>query len=72
MLTRKRYKPKIKKLQAILVLNPPNNVKKLRRFLGIITLTCEQSSVKCWPLSQEERVWRKEDNQLGFNLPNSI
>ena len=26
----------IKKVQSILVLNPPNNVKKLRHFLGII------------------------------------
>jgi hypothetical protein len=30
MLTRKGYTPKIKKVQAILVLNPPSNVKKLR------------------------------------------
>jgi hypothetical protein len=36
MLTRKGYKPKIKKIKAILVLKPPDNVKKLRLFLGMI------------------------------------
>jgi hypothetical protein len=63
MLTKKGYKPKIKKVQAILVLKPPNNIKKLRRFLlGMsITLTCEQSVMKCWSLSQEKRVWRNKD-----------
>ncbi len=33
ILTRKGIKPQPKKVQAILALNPPNNVKELRHFL---------------------------------------
>jgi hypothetical protein len=36
MLTRGGIKPQIKKLQAILGINPPNNVKELRHFLGMV------------------------------------
>jgi hypothetical protein len=36
ILTRGGIKPQPKKVQAILVLNPPNNVKELRRFLGMV------------------------------------
>ncbi len=36
MLTRGGIKPKIKKVQAILAINPPNNVKELRHFLGMV------------------------------------
>jgi hypothetical protein len=55
MLARIGYKPKnLIKVQAILVLKLPNNVKKLRHFLGIYTLPCEQSVATCWPLSQKE------------------
>ena len=36
ILTREGIKPQSKKVQAILVLNLPNNVKELRHFLGII------------------------------------
>jgi hypothetical protein len=35
VLTRDGIKPQPKKVQAILALNPPNNVKELRTFLGI-------------------------------------
>ncbi len=35
ILTRGGVKPQPKKVQAILALNPPNNVKELRQFLGI-------------------------------------
>jgi hypothetical protein len=35
ILTREGIKPQPKKVQAILALNPPNNVKELRRFLGM-------------------------------------
>ncbi len=36
ILTRGRIKPQPKKVQAILVLNPPNNIKELQRFLGMV------------------------------------
>jgi hypothetical protein len=36
ILTREGIKPQSKKVQAILALNPPNNVKELRNFLGMI------------------------------------
>jgi hypothetical protein len=36
ILTRKGIKPQPKKVQAILALNPPNNVKELRYFLGMV------------------------------------
>jgi hypothetical protein len=36
ILTRDRIKPQTKKVQAILTLNPPNNVKELRHFLRMV------------------------------------
>jgi hypothetical protein len=36
ILTREGTKPQPKKVQAILALNPPNNVKELRHFLGMV------------------------------------
>ncbi len=36
ILTRGGIKPQPKKMQAILALNPPNNIKKLRHFLGMV------------------------------------
>ncbi len=36
ILTRGGVKPQKKKIQAILALNPPNNVKELRQFLGMV------------------------------------
>jgi hypothetical protein len=36
ILTRDGFKPQPKKVQAILALNPPNNVKELRHFLGMV------------------------------------
>jgi len=36
LLTRGGIKPQQKKVQAILTLNPPNNVKELRHFLGMV------------------------------------
>ncbi len=36
ILTRGGIKPQPKKVQAILALNPPNNVKELRHFLGMV------------------------------------
>jgi len=36
ILTRVGIKPQAKKIQAILALNPPHNVKELRHFLGMV------------------------------------
>jgi hypothetical protein len=36
ILTREGIKPQPKKVQAILAVNPPNNVKELRHFLGMV------------------------------------
>jgi hypothetical protein len=36
VLTREGIKPQPKKVQAILALNPPNNIKELRHFLGMV------------------------------------
>jgi hypothetical protein len=36
ILTREGIKPQSKKMQAILALNPPNNVKELRHFFGMV------------------------------------
>jgi hypothetical protein len=36
ILTREGIKPQPKKVQAILTLNPPNNVKEIRHFLGMV------------------------------------
>jgi len=36
LLTRGGIKPQQNKVQAILTLNPPNNVKELRHFLGMV------------------------------------
>jgi hypothetical protein len=36
ILTRDGIKPQPKKVQAILALNPPNNVKEFRHFLGMV------------------------------------
>jgi hypothetical protein len=55
MLTKIRYKP-IHKVQATLVLKPPNNVKKLKAHPWNITLTCEQSVANAGPYLIEESV----------------
>ncbi len=36
ILIREGIKPQPKKVQVILALNPPNNVKELRHFLGMV------------------------------------
>jgi hypothetical protein len=54
MLTR-RYKPIIK-VQAILVLKPPNNVKKLRHFLGILPWHVSKAWQNAGPSLNEESV----------------
>jgi hypothetical protein len=54
ILTREGIKPQPKKVQMILALNPTNNIKKLRHFLGMVPYyrMRGKSIVKCWPLSQ--------------------
>ncbi len=53
ILTREGIKPQPKKVQAILALNLPNNVKELDTSTEWYntTRTCGQDVVKCWPLS---------------------
>jgi hypothetical protein len=53
ILTREGMKPQPKKVQAILALNPPHNVKELRHFLSMVQYyrDMRRSVVKCWPLS---------------------
>ena len=53
ILTRGGIKPQPKKVQAILVLNPPNNVKELRQFLGMVQYYRDmwQKHSECWLLS---------------------
>ncbi len=41
ILTRGGIKPQIKKVQAILTINLPNNVKELRHFLGMVQYYCD-------------------------------
>ena len=41
ILTRDGIKPQPNKVQAILALNPPTNVKELRRFLGMVQYYCD-------------------------------
>jgi hypothetical protein len=41
ILTRDRIKPQANKVQAILALKPPTNVKELRRFLGMVQYYCD-------------------------------
>jgi hypothetical protein len=53
ILTREGIKPQPKKVQAILALNPPNNIKELTTSSKWYntTGTCGQDGLKCWPLS---------------------
>ncbi len=54
ILTREGIKPQPKKVQVILVLNPPNNVKELRHFLGMVQYYRDmwaRHSEMHWPLS---------------------
>ncbi len=53
ILTRGGIKPQTKKVQAILALNPPNNIKELRHFLGIVQYYRDMWAKRseCWPLS---------------------
>ncbi len=86
MLTRGGTKPQIKKVQAILTLNPPNNVKELRGFLGMVQYYCDmwaKRSEMLVPLSDlvgecgetkttHKNKVKKETLALGFNSSNSI
>ncbi len=86
MLTRGGIKPQIKKVQAILAINLPNNVKELRHFLGMIQYYRDMW-VKCSemlaPLSDlvgecgETKTTRKNKRKketlaVGLDSPRSI
>jgi hypothetical protein len=53
ILTRDGIKPQSNKVQAILAIKPPTNIKQLRHFLGMgnTTMTFRQDGEKCSPLS---------------------
>jgi phospholipid-translocating ATPase len=86
ILTRKGIKPQQKKVQAILALNPPNNVKELRHFLGMVQYYRDmwvKRSEMLAPLSdlvgecgQNENHYKKQGQKetlaLGFDSSNSI
>ena len=86
ILTRDGIKPQTKKVQAILALNPPINVKELRHFLGMVQYYRDmwaKRSEMLAPLSDlvgecgetkttREEQGKKETLALGFNSPNSI
>ncbi len=46
ILTRDGIKPQPKKVQAIFALSPPNNMKELRRFLGMVQY-CQDMWARC-------------------------
>jgi hypothetical protein len=79
ILTREGIKPQPKKVQAILVLNLPNNVKELWHFLGMVQYYCdmwEKHSEMLAPLSdlvgecEEMKITRK--NKVKRNLGTGI
>ncbi len=86
MLTRGGIKPQPKNLQAILALTPPNNVKELRKFIGMVQYYYDMWA-KCSKMlaslsdlvgeCEETKTTRKnkvkkETLALGLNLSNSI
>ncbi len=79
ILTREGIKPQQKKVEAILALNPPNNVKELRHFLGMVQYYCDmwaKCSEMLAPLSVlvgecgETKTTRKNKvkNNLGIGI----
>ena len=86
ILTRGGIKPQQKKVQAILTLNPPNNVKELRHFLGMVQYYRDmwaKRSEMLSPLSDlvgecgETKTTRKKQGEkttlaLEFHSSNSI
>ena len=54
------------------MLKPPNNVKKLRHFLGILPWHVSEVVQNAGPSLNRKRVWTNKDHQLGFNLSTSI
>jgi hypothetical protein len=65
ILTREGIKPQPKKVQVILALNPPHNVKELRHFLGTVQYYRDMwaKRVECWPHSPTRRVQRNKNHQ---------
>ena len=67
MVTRGGIKPKIKKVQAILTLNPPNNVKKLDTSLDWYLDMWVKRSEMLAPLSRRESV-EKQRPSVGIQF----
>ncbi len=85
MLTRGGIKPQIKKVQAILVIKPPNNVKELRHFLGMVQyyrdMWAKRSEMlaplsdlvgECGETKTTHKNKVKKKLAVGFNSPRSI
>jgi hypothetical protein len=86
ILTREGIKLQPKKGQAILALNPPNNVKELRHFLGMVQYYRDMWAKRSEMLALlsylvgecgETKTTRKKQGQkdtlaLGFNSSNDI
>jgi hypothetical protein len=63
ILTREGIKPQPKKVQAILALNPPHNVKELRHFLGMVQYYRDmwaKRSEMLAPLSKQESAEKQK------------
>jgi len=66
ILTREGIKPQPKKVQAILALNPPHNVKELLHFLSMVQYYRDmwaKRSEMLAPFSDLRRVRRNENHQ---------
>ncbi len=85
ILTSGGIKPQQKKVQAILVLNPPNNVKELRHFLGMVQyyrdMWAKRSEMlaplsdlvgECGETKTTRKTRLKKTLALGFDSSNSI
>ena len=84
-MTRGRIKPQQKKVQAILALNPPNNVKELWHFLGMVqyyrNMWAKRSEMlaplsdlvgECGETKTTRKTRLKKTLALGFDSSNSI
>jgi hypothetical protein len=63
ILTRGGIKPQQKKVQAILVLNPPDNVKELRHFLGMVQYYRDMWAKRSEMLAPLSDLWESVEKQ---------
>ena len=75
ILTREGIKPQPMKVQAILALNPPHNVKELRHFLGMVQYYRDmwaKRSEMLAPLLSNKSMRRNENHQVKLNLKTTL